>query len=82
MCEKDYIWNHATCSCKYAKYLASIISDSVIACDEIIPAETNLYGKKQKQLQQILMKKMQSVKQAFLCFTWIFINYHCIIDSC
>ena len=36
MCEKDYIWNPATCSCKNGKYLASIIDDSVITCDEII----------------------------------------------
>ena len=36
MCEKDYIWNLATCSCKNGKYLASIIDNSVITCDEII----------------------------------------------
>ena len=35
MCEKDYIWNPATCSCENGKYLASIIDDSVITCDEI-----------------------------------------------
>ena len=34
--EKDYIWNPATCSCKNGKYLASIIDNSVIKCDEII----------------------------------------------
>ena len=36
ICEKDYIWNPATCSCENEKYLASIIDDSVITCDEII----------------------------------------------
>ena len=37
MCaKKDYIWSPATCSCKNDKYLASIIDDSVIMCDEII----------------------------------------------
>ena len=36
MCERDYIWNPATCSCKNGTYLASIIDDSVITCDEII----------------------------------------------
>ena len=35
-CEKDYIWNPATCSCGNAKYLASTIDDSVITFDEII----------------------------------------------
>ena len=34
--KKDYIWNPATCSCKNGKYLASIIDDSVITCDEVI----------------------------------------------
>ena len=38
-CEKDYIWNPDTCSCKNGKYLASIIDNSVIRCDEIIDAE-------------------------------------------
>ena len=29
ICEKDYIWNTATCSCKSGKYLASIIDNSL-----------------------------------------------------
>ena len=33
--KKDYIWNHDTCSCQNGEYLASIINDSVIMCDEI-----------------------------------------------
>ena len=39
-CEKDYIWNPATCSCENGKYLAIIMDDSVITCDEIIEEET------------------------------------------
>ena len=31
-----YIWNPATCSCENGKYLANIMYDSVITCDEII----------------------------------------------
>ena len=59
ICEKDYIWNPATCSCENGKYLASIIYDLVITCDEIIDAESNLYDEetKKKQSQQIVMKK-------------------------
>ena len=34
--KKDYIWNPATCSCQNGKYLASIIDDFVITCDQII----------------------------------------------
>ena len=33
---KDYIWNPTTCSCQNGKYLANIMADSVITCDEII----------------------------------------------
>ena len=35
-CEKEYIWNSAACNCKNGKYLASIMEDSAIMCDEII----------------------------------------------
>ena len=35
-CKKDYIWNPCTCSCENGKYLASIINNSVIKCDEIM----------------------------------------------
>ena len=38
MCQRSYIWNPATCSCKNGNYLGSIIDDSVITCDEIINA--------------------------------------------
>ena len=45
---------------------------SAIICDEIIEPykETNFDEKK------------QSVRYKILCFTCLFINYHCIIDSC
>ena len=36
VCEKDYIWNHSRCSCEKLKYLASIMDDSAIICDEVI----------------------------------------------
>ena len=36
VCEKDYVWNPATCSCENGEYLASIIVDSAIKCDEIV----------------------------------------------
>ena len=35
ICKKEYIRNPTTCSCKDGKYLASIIYDSAIICDEI-----------------------------------------------
>ena len=33
---KNYIWNPATYNCENGKYLASIMDDSAITCDEII----------------------------------------------
>ena len=44
--EKDYTWNPATCNCENGKYLASIIDDLVIACDEIIDAEDTNFNEK------------------------------------
>ena len=34
--KKDYIWNPATCSCENGIYLASIMVDSTITCDDIV----------------------------------------------
>ena len=42
VCEKEYIWNPATCSCKNGRYLASIIDNSVITCDDVIDAEKEM----------------------------------------
>ena len=44
VCEKDYVCNPAAYSCQNGKYLASIVDDSAILCDEIIESydeETN-----------------------------------------
>ena len=50
VCEKDYVWNPAACNCENGKYLASIMEDSAIVCDEIIESykeKTNFNEKKQ-----------------------------------
>ena len=44
--EKDYPWNPATCNCENGKYLASIIDDLLITCDEIIDAEDKNFNEK------------------------------------
>ena len=36
ICEKDYVWNPAICNCENGQFLASIMDDSVIKCDEVI----------------------------------------------
>ena len=68
VCEKDYTWTPATCSCKYDKYLASIIDDSVIMCDEVIDHTM----KKQKLVQGSLMKRKQSEKYKISIFYLFF----------
>ena len=69
--EKDYIWSPATCSCENRKYLASILDDSMITWNEIIeetvPTDFN---------------DKSSLNTKFLTFTYLFINYNCIFDSC
>ena len=43
-CEKDYVWNPATCNCENGKYLASIM-DGII-CDEMLDVEEINVNKK------------------------------------
>ena len=82
ICEKDYIWNPVTCSCKIGKYLANIMDVSVITCDDIIDAEAKSFKQETKTvLTNVNEKKYPAIAQ-FLYFTCIFINYYTIIDSC
>ena len=46
--EKDYTWNPATCSCQNGKYLASILNEWAIACDEVIDVQAKSNGKETK----------------------------------
>ena len=43
---KDCVWNPSTYNCENGKYLASILDDSVIICDEIIYAEEKTLNEK------------------------------------
>ena len=40
--EKNCIWDSATCSFEYGKYVGSIIDNSVVTCDEVMK-ETILF---------------------------------------
>ena len=57
ICEKDYIWNPATCSCEIGKYLASIVGDSVITFDEIIDAVAKSNDKETKTVSTNFYEK-------------------------
>ena len=55
---KNYVWNPATCNCENGKYLASIMDDSAIICDEVIMSyegETNVNETKHSVKQKIFM---------------------------
>ena len=62
---------------KNGKYLASIMDDSAIMCDEIIEAdaEAKSYDEETKNIPKNKNRKL-------LYFTCLFIYYNCIIDSC
>ena len=36
VCKEDYVWDPSKCVCKNIKYLASIMDNSSIICDEVI----------------------------------------------
>ena len=67
MCEKYYIWNPDTCSCENGKYLASIIDDSMITCDEIIVT---------KETKTIPKNIIGETKCFIFCFLLITIALH------
>ena len=68
MCKKDYIWNPATCSCENGQYLARIIDDSVITCDEIIE-ETRAVPADFNETNAICKIKKNCILLAFLLIT-------------
>ena len=67
-CEKDYAWKPATCSSKNGKkYLASIMDDSAIMCDEL----TESYNEETKIIPTIFLKKKATCKTQNFCFACI-----------
>ena len=54
---KDYVWNPATCIGENGKYLASIMDDSVITCDEMIDAEVKLNDEETKTFPTVFNEK-------------------------
>ena len=71
-CEKNYIWNPATCSCKNGTYFASIIDDSVITCDENIE-ETKTVTTYFHEKNAICKTKKFYILLAFLLITITFL---------
>ena len=80
VCEKNYIWNPATGSCENGKYLASIIDDSAIMCDEIIKVDTEAKSndiaksknEETRTFNEISIRKYNVKNTKFLYFTCFF----------
>ena len=52
--KNDYVSNPTICNCENGKYLASIMDDSTIICDEVIES----FDEEIKLFRQILIKKL------------------------
>ena len=68
--KKIYIQNPSTCSCENKKYLASIMDDSAITCDEL--KNHRRRNKHYSKHHQILMKRKQYVKWKMSIFYFYF----------
>ena len=71
-CKRDYICNPASCSCKNSNYLASIVDDSVITCDEIIK-ETKTFPTSFNEKNVTCKTKNLYILLAFLLITIAFL---------
>ena len=44
--KKGYVWNPSTCNCENGKYLASIMDNLVIICEDVIKSYNENVGAK------------------------------------
>ena len=58
LCEKDYIWNPAKCSCENERNSASIMTDSSITCDEVKDAKAKSNDEESKTVPTNLNEKI------------------------
>ena len=72
--EKDYVRNPATCNCENGKYLASIMDDSVITCEEIIEPYIEKINFNEK-------KGICKIQNFYILLAFSF-HYYGIINSC
>ena len=84
ICEKGYICNTATCSCKIGKYLAIIVDDSVVMCDEIkdTDAEDKLCGEETKTVTTNFNEKnvICKTKKFYILLEFLLIIITLLID--
>ena len=66
VCKEDYVLNPAACNCENGKYLASIMDDSAIMCDEIIESYN-------EETKTVFNEKKQPVKLKIYIF---YLNFY------
>ena len=66
---KVYVWNPATCNCENEKYLASIMDDSAIICDEVIKS----YDEELKAISTNFNEKNITCKKQNFCISYTFL---------
>ena len=69
ICEKEYIWKPSKCICENEKYLASIVDDSTIFCDEVIKS----YGEEIKSIPSSFNENKATCKTQSLYFLLVFL---------
>ena len=81
VCEKDYVWNPATCSCENRKYFASIMDDSVIICDKVIDAKAKSNDEETKAVPTNFNKKYITCKtqNCYISLAFLFITIALLI---
>ena len=62
---KKIVWNAATFSCENGKYLASIMDDSAIICDEIIAADIKAKAQSNKDAKTKLNDETKAIPTNF-----------------
>ena len=67
--KKDYLWNPGTCSCENGRYLASIMDDWVMTCDQIFEEETKTVTTNFNEKNAICKTKNVYILLAFLLIT-------------
>ena len=68
------ILNHATCSCKDGKYVESVINNSVVMCDEILPPQKIVPAEITSTKRYILL-----VFSLFTIASLIAVNIYCYL---
>ena len=75
VCEKDYVWNSATCNCENGKSLISILDNSAIMCDEIIDADMESNNKETKTFPTNFNEKKLACKTQN-SYIFIYLHFH------